>query len=437
MPRHVATRSPRTPTRPGLFTPQNVAAASNAIKKGYQLYNDYKHYIRPRPSYGPPGVPGKFVVKQLRARDNVVMTPGKKARYTNKRYGAAWSKSAGFLKQKRQGKKMELKGARGAALGVTGTFEHGTTIQARECLYVGHATGPRDVVMLYAMMALIKALSKQMGVRISAIDEPMTNSGYVVNDEFRLIYSSEPNTLTVSTQAASVGPGESFSVVAQKLANLAFTGTDLTNVQFLELQFVPLGTTSFQKSRIALQYTTLTFVIKSAIKMQNRSVNAAGETVDNELDAVPVYGKSIAGKGTGTQALFPNTAKAPANIVCSLVNGSIEQDNLDTRLKEPLSGYFFPKSKKQGKIHLDPAQIKTNVLTYKRSLTLGTLFKEFYHQTGPPIAPFGNFCFFQVEKMIDTGVNFDIIIAYEIDYNISCWAKPKSSYVTAPQFQKF
>jgi len=437
MPRNVARRSPRTPTRPGLFTPENFAAAYNTAKKGYKLYNDYKHYLNPRPHYGPPGVPGKFVVKQLRARDNVVMTPEKKMRYSNKRYGASWSKSSGFLKQKRQGKKMNLKGARGAALGVTGSFESGTTIQARDCLYVGHATGPRDIIMLYAMMALIKSLSKQMGVRITAIDEPLTNAGFVVNDEFRLIYRTEPNTLAVSTQTASVGAGEHLSFVAGKLASLAFTATDLTNVQFLELQFVPIGTTSFQKSRIALEYTTLTYVIKSAIKMQNRSVNALGETVDNELDAVPVYGKSIAGKGTGTQALFPNTAKAPAQIVCSLVNGRIEQDTLDARLKEPLSGYFFPNSNKQGKIHLDPAQIKTNVLTYKRTLTLGKLFKEFYHQNGPVICPFGNFCFFQIEKMIDTGVAFDIIIAYEIDFNISCWAKPKSSYVTAPQYAKF
>lgn len=356
----------------------------------------------------------------------------------NRRMGASGSKSAGFLKMRRQKAKKRLKGA-SAFKGIHGTFEHGAVLTALDCLYAGHATAPRDVIMSIVFQSMLKQLMKIMGCRIENMTDDMTAAPYFfgAGDAFSLRYYTDAQTTTLSSNTFTIGAGATFKSVADGLANQIFSGVIYNQIQPVDLRY-QTASAEYQPARLDLRYTYFSIYMKSSMKIQNRTINATGNDEADDVDNVPLYGKSIGGNGTGCQMLFSNTAATPAQIVCDLANGTIDRTTLGNNLKEPLSGVFFPKSTKQGKIKLDPGEIKTHVLTFRKNITLQTLFRLFW-RTGavPVIVPFGNFAFFQLEKMIDSGSALNITVAYETNLEYNCVCVPKYNFATSPQYAKF
>lgn len=358
-------------------------------------------------------------------------------RRDRRRLGATHSRSKGFLKLRRQAKKKKLKGA-SAAKGIHGTLEHGAVLTALDAIYAGHCTAPRDVIMRIAFQAALKQLAKTMGIRIIDLDDSVTAGPYFLgtNDEFKFEYYSSAESTTTTVITHIVGIGNTWRQIAQTFANIVFATPEQSQIIPSYLRFTN-STSEYQPCRLELKYTYFMFDMKSSMKLQNRTINAAGENEADDVDNVPIYGKSIGGSGTGCQALFPNSS-SPGQIVCDLANGTIDKTSLSNNLKEPLSGFFFPKSTKQGKVRLDPGEIRTNVLRYKKNVTLQTLFKAFaYSGSTKVIAPFGNFVFFQLEKMIDSGSALNIILAYETNLEYNCVCVPKMNWVTAPTYAKF
>jgi len=347
--------------------------------------------------------------------------------------GAYNTKSGGKLGIRRKPKKP--KGWQ-AGKGVTFTGETGGVLGAQDIVYIGHITGPRDLIFKQAMQSMVKLLLTKMNVRIRDFGAPMNEVKIAPGDLFNLLYKADSRTTVTSSSSFAVLAASTFNDVANSFVTL-LSGTTLTDWSPLVLEYVPIGGNSPQFASIGLDQLMLHFDIKSSLKIQNRSINTAGNDQEDDVDNVPLYGKSIGGSGTGVIARFPNSI-SPANVVGNINNGVISQVNLDDNAKEPLSGYFFPKSSLQGKVHLDPGILKTSVLTTRRNISLKYLVRLFNTgATSPqPLTSFGKYRFFQLEKMIDTGITINLLVAYEHNISMSCYATTKYNWTTAPQYLK-
>jgi len=322
-----------------------------------------------------------------------------------------------------------------AGKGVTMTIEAGGTLAAQNIVYIGHITAPADQIRYQAFQAMLKLLLTRMNVRIRDFNAPMNEVKIFPGDVFTLIYSSSSTTAGSSSASFNVLAASTFDDVVLGLIS-SITGT--INVDWIPKVLEYNGTaTSLQYASIALDQLMLHFDIKSTLKVQNRSVTSvgAGENEADAVDNVPLYGKTIGGSGTGVVCRFPNSV-SPANIVGRIGNGLITNQSLDNNASEPLSAYFFPKSTQQGKVHIEPGALKTSVLSTKRSISFKYLFRLFANQGTQPITSFGSYRFFQLEKMIDTGLTQDLSVAYEHNLAMSCYATTKYNWTSSPIFKR-
>lgn len=190
---------------------------------------------------------------------------------------------------------------------------------------------------------------------------------------------------------------------------------------------------------------------KSALKLQNRTINTSGNDEADDVDNVPLYGKSY--EGLGNYAIYKVSEQQHAALnMCNIqINtsdpifgsgkykypigeykwyGSLTVPGGADSLVEPAVQSQFSHVRKVGKAHLDPAEIKTSVLTFNKSYNLNVLIRSVSkaaddaNEVGQSLDhPIGKYRFFILEKMIQavnsTDVN-GIKLAYEVDCKTAC-----------------
>jgi len=427
----------------GVYPPVTYGRFRNAINAGYQAYLGIKKVnkgIRSAQRNAVPRVhPRDFKTPTRKTPPSMSKaTPRTYTRVTtntNRGYGAFSSKSAGFLRTRRKSRKP--KGWQ-AGRGVTATVESGGVLGAQDCVHIGHITGPKNRLIILAWESIIKLLMMKMNVRIRDFLAGVSEVGVSVGDVFQFNFKINSTTAADTFVTSTVVSGWNWIDVITPFYNMFTAAPSYIDIMPGSLNYIPVAASSLPRASLGLENLMLHYNIKSSLKVQNRSINSAGNDQEDDVDNVPLYGKSIGGSGTGTQARFPNST-SPANIVGGIDTAVISNVSLDDDMKEPLSGYFWPKSQTEGKIHLDPGNIKTSVLTTKRNISLKMLYKIFDNPSSGSfalIAPFGKFRFFQLEKMIDTGTAINLLVAYEVNNNYNCYATTKYNWTTAPVYLK-
>jgi len=376
----------------------------------------------------------KAVTKKFTKSKNSLKSSSSSVRRGKSSYrGAPHSTSAGKLGVRRKSRKP--KGWQ-SGKGVTMTLEQGGTASQSDIVYVGHITGPRVQVMYQAVGSMLKLLLTKMNIRVRELSAQMNEVKIFPGDVFSILYASDPSTTTINAFTFTVGATSTFDDCINSFV-AAFAGTNLVSWSPRTFEYVPASSVSPQYASIAIESLMFHFNIKSSLKIQNRSVGETGDEQSDEVDNVPLYGKSIGGSGTGVIAKFPQTTTSPANVVGDVTSGVIRNINIDNNSKEPLSGYFFPKSSQEGKIHLDPGHIKTSTLTTRRNISLQYLVKLYYAASAvQAIVPFGKYRFFQVEKIMDAGGSVNLTVAFEHNLFMTCFATTKYNYTTAPVYKK-
>jgi len=415
------------------LNPRNIAALVGALgvaggSYAYQRYmggdktkKQTDRIVAPKYPNGKP-MPFPFIPKDAKKRPNL-----------------SFSRSSGFLKTRKQKRKNKLKGNQ-SRQGIHGTFETGGILSAAQICYVGHATAPRDIVFRLAWQSILKQLLIMMNIKLNNIEELAVANGNVVSgDKFRFSFYVNPTVTTLTSVDSTVSITTTWKNIAQVFGDMIYSTTQYQQIIPVSFSYLPASlSTGLPPAILNLEYGMLSFYFKSALKIQNRTINSTDNDESDNVDNCPLYGKTIGGNGTGCSMLFPNGAAFPAQVVCSTATGVIQKVTVDPDLEEPLSGFYFPKSTQEGKVKLEPGQLKTSVLTYSRRISLAYLYKLFFLAgtgTPPPspIVPFGKYRFFQLERMIDTrGSPPEMKIALEHNLEGNCVFMKKNNWVTTP-----
>jgi len=316
---------------------------------------------------------------------------------------------------------MSNENARILAKGVYMTTERSVLQTSDNCVYIGHVTNPVLQTQQIVAMAIIKAIFVDLGVVVNNFNDQVEAT--VTADKLYLQFRAdrEPGTAITTSTGITVF-GVSYFSLADALATTLQSMTE--QAELIGIYFYPDPATSLLPFRKwSFTNTKLEIIAKSTLKFQNRSVNETGDEDENDVDNVPLIGRSYSGKGTGTE--FNNGTLGVKPFFADRF-GLINKDGDTEGMKEPPFGQLFPRVKKQGKITIEPGSIKISTLVHKQKMLINSFLRQHdvtNYASIYPAGTLGKFEFFGVEKIIGGLSAQEIQVAAEQNLLIGCICK--------------
>lgn len=330
-------------------------------------------------------------------------------------------KSAGFLKRGNKKRKV----IKAKTKGVVCNFENGGTATSTTLVFVGHHSTPATLCLKLIAYSIVRKMMQTMGNDAEGFN---VAHGLPAANLFILNTRNYLTAVGTGTTYADTSTALTWADVADGLISVL----NLANAEQTEL-VESLIIINGIASRVSLFNAKIHFHFKSTLKLQNRSVPSAEDDNIDEVDNVPLFGKSYSGYGNGiSKPRGFSRLGTDAKIMANGSTGVINRNGVDTQeLLDIDDGGSFPEAKWVGKCKLDPGELKTSTLITKRAGLVTQIFRKSVNAsviaTTEAPTDFGHFRLFSLEKMLeivaDRGSRPSISVAYE--HNIVC-----SAYLT-------
>lgn len=298
---------------------------------------------------------------------------------TKSKKGAANSKSKGFFGN---GTSAPNAFDQYAAKGIVRKLEQGDVLSSqRQVVYAAHSTMPQRQVAAGVVASMLKKLINLAGQTVKNNDQILVDGQYY-NSEIHLSYKLKDGAVEQTQIFVVTNNVDTLQTVTSAI--LAWLNSIMQSAnlpgQFLYLRYyVQFGTAVNSKLLQAeLDLTNVSFEIysKSALKLQNRTVNSDGNNEADDVDNVPIFGKFFEYKTNGTiYRDYGVPAADGASAITTHPNlgvlaGTLASDvGTGMYLEVPLPSQFVG-CYTHGKAHLDPGEIKTSVITEKITISL-------------------------------------------------------------------
>lgn len=334
----------------------------------------------------------------------------------------------------------KFKQSRSSVTGINYTGEFGGTTSDVDMIVIGHSTAPTGIIYNQVWAAVIKKLFRLADYDIldPSVDIPVVGQIAITwkrhsDDAVQLETMGVGYEQTYPTFKALM-----FGLCGSAMDFNSNSGSDVQSVEFLAITFTPAtppegAFITMHESRMRLDETIVSLSMKSTLKMQNRTVNTAGED-ENAVDNVPLYGKSYEGSGSGPYWI--NVDNDDTSFMANRDTGVIKTAR-PGEMKEPPKPSEFKGTQKTGKIRVEPGHIKTSVLTAYASHKLATWYRmcvpfEFIDKAK---THFGKYRFFCIEKILDPDHVASINCAFEHNLAITSNAKLHKTLGTIALYQ--
>lgn len=341
--------------------------------------------------------------------------------YRNRRNGSAYS--GGFFSKTSKKILSDIQ-----KYGVICNSEIGGGSGANHMVVIGHATFPRMEILKAACRAAIKAFSIKLEKPMESIDQTVPDSAN--GDVWEMSYKNiQSGAMTNVTFFPGVGQ-YTWSQVIDALF-VAISGITVRNVEFNVIA-ANFASPNVESVIMPLKLAKVYIHVKSSLKIQNRTqgeeTDATGPYSEDRVDQTPLYGKSYYGRGTGTAQISRGSFySTDESLYAGSKGGIIKSDDTEPGVpREPWLGHELANVTGVGKVHLEPGQIKTSVLTdslslYWNQLIYIVLGDVVNYTTASPHKGPGKFKMFAFEKMLEDTPNAptrSIAYAYQVDYRI-------------------
>lgn len=353
------------------------------------------------------------------------------------------SHSGGKLKTSRFRKTKRMKSAmKGVELTSERAGELSTNSQVQ---WIGHTSGSAGDLHVVLWRSIIKRLFQKVGINIRAFTDDVKSSVYQLTENDFVQVQIQTSDGTISTVTATVPAGgwtfDNFTSTFAADANLRNQQTIMKWIAFTGTENNVAGSgMSPPNARLDLEHMYCKVFMKSNLKIQNRTAGASGANSEN-IDNVPLFGRTYGGKGTGAVQIHPLGTTVQTQVIADRNTGIIQGNANDIGMGEPIHQMYFQYVTQKGKIHLDPGFIKTSTLYHAENFSLNRL-----HQILTQILigakqrnPFGKFRFFGIERMIDTSLvasPVPVTLGVECNSYINVSLYSRFPNITTPGFQR-
>lgn len=254
------------------------------------------------------------------------------------------------------------------------------TITDDKCIYLTHSTASAsDILFLLTQLWMKKVLAVS---GFSVDDFIDSRTAYIPNGHsFTFVYKPSSNNAPTGVTYVVAAIDTSYALMADsmRLAILAaITAGSITEASIpVEFQYVGTGGVIH---RINLLDNLVTYYAKATLKMQNRSVAAAGDD-EQDVNNVPLNGKMYAGMGNGPILRGRENTFFFANYLSGV---SPFSSATLTSIQEPVDASEFTNCSRYNKLYINPGGIKTSVLFFKSNIQLVNLWHKLvsFYATG-------------------------------------------------------
>jgi len=293
-------------------------------------------------------------------------------------------------------------------------------------IYIGHGAFSPQNVFKYFVYSMVKMILNHGGVAFNNWDTPIGQDlpvGAVIGFGYRPTQVTTP----VDINEAVVS-GDSYNSFANRFW-IKFYGIidngSLSEKSVPEYIILNKGSgAQHDTTKIPVNAVVVDVLSKDSIKIQNRTIAVEGDQESTDVDNVPLTGKIYYSNGNYFE---PKNELADENFVCGRLSNVLSvAAGTDKYVQEPPQAYYF-KSTKAMKIRINPGDIKTNSITFKKSYSLGrfiAVLKSFwYNASGQSDADNrhkeGRCVMFGLEKVIGTGSDTQgVKVKYEVQQHL-------------------
>jgi len=362
--------------------------------------------------------------------------------------------------------------------GATATLEACGKISDPDCVYIGHSSHSAYLTARTAVQSLIRTLLK-MGILWDAPDvnkvvpNNYVGSSYSQSNELRItIDTTTGNGVTVTNDSFDcvIPIDQNINTIAGYLttygtagwAGIVNAGSFAPGARLLEwflalaqpgALMVPKSIRLYQSSVnsslgfihtllacIDLQEVMVHTMSTSQIKVQNRSINNTGDTEADEVDNVPLNGRTydIAGYSPLCRSsnLFNGVSTETAMLAVGAAAIATGPFGVDGFKEPPLKG-VFTNCKKVGSIMINPGDVKTDSLSFKRSFSFYNMFSSMYTsastigqgltQASSPKTRTGSHRLLALEKMVNVRTIDATVLPISVIFETNLWT---GTYIT-------
>ena len=250
--------------------------------------------------------------------------------------------------------------------GVMFAYERNTTVNDDKCVYLAHHTAPYVNIVKGIAYVLFKKMLQSMDIEFDAWT---TSSIYTlpIDTQIQLVYKPAFNAIDTPVTYTIIAGDITFGAVAEKIWDVIFRQGFLSGAvngfdspaTLVKMNIIHVDG---RISSMNLRDATVSCILKSALKMQNRSLNTSGDDQADDINNVPLTGRSYEGSGNGLKGRDNNLILAP----CDNVYGwTTVGAGTEVVLQEPPQPYHFQYAYKSGPVRINPGIIKTSVLNDK------------------------------------------------------------------------
>lgn len=373
--------------------------------------------------------------------------------------GATMSKSAGFF---RKGTKKLQTLDYFAKKGVVVSREKGgvlstTTLEQAESMAVGHALFSTVSIEYSCAVALLKLFATQMKLAIYDFRDKVIRPGSG-NPSGSPFGELKIAVLPLPTDTPVVYPYNikdftTWNELVVWLTNSVFPVYSLHRSSKLLYMSFEFDLNTFESGDGPVPYNSqrrcwdltkarISLYSKSSLKIQNRTISSSGNDQADDVDNVPLHGKSYNGKGNYLGYFKLDSESEPyyapmKYLTIDTTDVATERSGIMTGkfnsvhpLCEPPVKSVLRNVSGVGVVHLEPGEIKTDVLFFNSTMLLNSLLSKIYvSDVADRLHSFGQYRVLLFEKMIQavgTTTTNGISLAYEVDSKVA-------SYITAPE----
>lgn len=299
--------------------------------------------------------------------------------------GVSYGRFRGFTRRTRRMGRTYRRRYRTSFTGVQFNEEQVGTVTDNKVVYLTHHTSPISTLFKYAVYALFKQLLQKGGYNFASWQEqsaalfPAAGVGAQ-----NIVYRIKPNPAAATvayTYFIPTAVGTTFGDIADGLQldmlnNFYTLGNYSTRSRMIDMELDVAGAgfaVPVQSVKLNLSDAKFSFIIKSLVKFQNRSVAVLADNEAQDVNNVPLHGKkySFTGNTMILRGSVTNNMQIPNRFDGFAMFGA----GTDQILQEPPEPYVFESKPKYAKVSVQPGDIKTDVLNYKKVMDMSRFFR--------------------------------------------------------------
>ncbi len=337
--------------------------------------------------------------------------------------------------------------------------ELGGIIEQDKCIYVGHCCAARGKMIRIFCFAIMRKLAHKNGFQLTSMKDKIQVPNVAIGlspGTLRYTYMEDADNTLLSATVV-IAADSSWETVADQLASSwnGFSVND-THPRLKEI-FIVFQTedatvhTLAPPARLFLDNCSVSFMLKSELTLQNRTLaNSGGAAGDHDqatdVENNPIEGYSYTSNGTGFRRNHRNGFVAGLSpvFIGDDASGLINVDPDDTLftseeqdlLQRPPGTQMFKGVTKGARQRLGPGILRRSHLKASASMSVYSFISKIQgylkSASDKDFLPIGQARMFAFEKMMHTtdATEPDMSIGFEINNFYACYIKEHASLIT-------